>query len=319
MDDFGGKLRQARERRGVSLRQIAATTRISIAALEALERNDISKLPGGIFSRAFVRSYAIEVGLNPDETVREFLERFNQEPAPSASALSVELPDEERDLQERQRKAARIGLGAVAALVVLSTALVLVYRARNAARLAATDHDETQTSAPSTQSTRAPAVQAPSVPPQEPAPAPERTPPAASARGASRSAASPSAASRPAASRPAVLPPAVSPPAVSPPAISPPAATPPPAPPAATQLTLEVAPTADCWVSITVDGTKRLARVMPVGEKQRFVVTKEATVEIGDAGAFAYRINGKPGRPLGETGQVRTLTVTPDTAAQFIR
>ena len=68
MEDFGGKLRQARERRGISLRQIAASTKISAAALEALERNDISRLPGGIFSRAFVRSYAAEVGLDPDAT-----------------------------------------------------------------------------------------------------------------------------------------------------------------------------------------------------------------------------------------------------------
>ena len=83
MSDFGGKLRLARERRGISLRQIAASTKISVAALEALERNDISKLPGGIFSRAFVRSYAVEVGLDPDDTVREFLDRFQGEPAPS--------------------------------------------------------------------------------------------------------------------------------------------------------------------------------------------------------------------------------------------
>src|ERR1043165_2621375 len=80
MSDFGGKLRLARERRGISLRQIAASTKISIAALEALERNDLSKLPGGIFSRAFVRSYAIEVGLDPDATVHEFLERFQATP-----------------------------------------------------------------------------------------------------------------------------------------------------------------------------------------------------------------------------------------------
>ena len=65
MSDFGGKLRLARERRGISLRQIAASTKISVGALEALERNDVSKLPGGIFSRAFVRSYAVEVGLDP--------------------------------------------------------------------------------------------------------------------------------------------------------------------------------------------------------------------------------------------------------------
>ena len=78
MSDFGGKLRLARERRGISLRQIAASTKISVGALEALERNDVSKLPGGIFSRAFVRSYAVEVGLDPDDTVDEFCRLFTQ-------------------------------------------------------------------------------------------------------------------------------------------------------------------------------------------------------------------------------------------------
>src|SRR6476659_9397025 len=119
MEDFGGKLRQARERRGISLRQIAASTKISAAALEALERNDISKLPGGIFSRAFVRSYALEVGLDPDDTVREFLERFNQEPAPTAETVAAAIPEEEREFQQRQRKAARLVVGAVVAIAVL--------------------------------------------------------------------------------------------------------------------------------------------------------------------------------------------------------
>ena len=73
---FGGKLRDARERRGISLRQIANATKISVAALEALELNDISRLPGGIFSRAFVRSYATEVGLDPDAMIQEFIAQF---------------------------------------------------------------------------------------------------------------------------------------------------------------------------------------------------------------------------------------------------
>src|SRR6266852_5678023 len=76
---FGGTLREARERRGVSLRQIANATKISVAALEALERNDISRLPGGIFGRAFVRSYAIEVGLDPEATIQEFVAQFPHE------------------------------------------------------------------------------------------------------------------------------------------------------------------------------------------------------------------------------------------------
>ena len=88
MSDFGAKLREARERRGVSLRDIAAHTKFSIAALEALERSDPSRLPGGIFARAFVRSYAAEVGLDPEATVREFVERFDIEPPMSALDLS---------------------------------------------------------------------------------------------------------------------------------------------------------------------------------------------------------------------------------------
>jgi cytoskeletal protein RodZ len=72
-------MRHVREQRGVSLRQIAQSTKLSVGALEALERNDISRLPGGIFSRAFVRSYAAEIGADPEETVRDFLSQFPHE------------------------------------------------------------------------------------------------------------------------------------------------------------------------------------------------------------------------------------------------
>jgi cytoskeleton protein RodZ len=63
--DFGERLRRARESRGISLRQVANVTRITVRALEAVERNDLSRLPGGIFTRSFVRAYAAEVGLDP--------------------------------------------------------------------------------------------------------------------------------------------------------------------------------------------------------------------------------------------------------------
>ena len=74
--DFGARLREARERRGLSLREIADATKIAARSLEALERNDIAKLPGGIFSRAFVRAYAVHVGLDPEETISEFMATF---------------------------------------------------------------------------------------------------------------------------------------------------------------------------------------------------------------------------------------------------
>jgi len=84
--DFGRRMKQRREERGVTLRQIADSTKISIGILDALERNDASRLPGGIFSRAFVRSYAAHIGLDPEQTVRDFLADFPDDPSTSATS-----------------------------------------------------------------------------------------------------------------------------------------------------------------------------------------------------------------------------------------
>lgn len=132
MNDFGAKLRQAREQRGIPLRQIAERTKISVAALEALERNDSSKLPGGIFSRAFVRSYADEIGLDPDETVREFLDRFQGEPvAPAVPTMTI--PEAELEFERRRRLAARVFVGAVILMLIISALVVyFVLQARPA-------------------------------------------------------------------------------------------------------------------------------------------------------------------------------------------
>jgi len=82
-------MRHIREQRGVSLRQIAQTTKLSVNALEALERSDTSRLPGGLFSRAFVRSYAAEIGADPEETVRDFLVQFPHESVTGAGAHAL--------------------------------------------------------------------------------------------------------------------------------------------------------------------------------------------------------------------------------------
>ena len=129
MSDFGGKLRQAREGRGISLRQIATTTKISVGALEALERNDVSKLPGGIFSRAFVRSYAAEVGLDPEQTVREFLDRFDIEPSP-APHVHVAVSDVELTLERRRRAAVLVIQGLLFLGLVGGAVAYFMLRAR---------------------------------------------------------------------------------------------------------------------------------------------------------------------------------------------
>ena len=92
MPDFGARLRDARERRGIPLRQISERTKISIAALEALERSDASRLPGGIFARSFVRSYATEVGLDADSILEDFLQRFSGDPRFSVMSASPDDP-----------------------------------------------------------------------------------------------------------------------------------------------------------------------------------------------------------------------------------
>jgi len=74
--DFGERMKRLREQRGITLREIADTTKLSVRALEALERNDISRLPGGIFSRGLVRAYAEQIGADPEATVQEFIARF---------------------------------------------------------------------------------------------------------------------------------------------------------------------------------------------------------------------------------------------------
>src|SRR5438034_11175619 len=102
--DFGSKLRAARERRGLSLRQIAGATKISVSALEALERNEIARLPGGIFSRAFVRSYAMEVGLDPETTIREFIAQFPNDSVTDGHPGSSRVEDHEA-VQSEQKTA----------------------------------------------------------------------------------------------------------------------------------------------------------------------------------------------------------------------
>ncbi|HXD75571.1 MAG TPA: helix-turn-helix domain-containing protein [Vicinamibacterales bacterium] len=72
-ESFGARLRRQRERKRIPLALIAEQTKIHQPLLDALERDDVSRWPTGIFRRAFIRSYAEAIGLEPDQTVREFL------------------------------------------------------------------------------------------------------------------------------------------------------------------------------------------------------------------------------------------------------
>src|SRR5258707_8740545 len=112
--DFGTRLRAAREQRGITLRQIASSTKISVGVLEALERNDISKLPGGIFGRAFVRSYAIEVGLDPEATIQDFIAQFPNDSVTIGHPTSNQVEDNVAVESDRQTAGTFLWLVAIA-------------------------------------------------------------------------------------------------------------------------------------------------------------------------------------------------------------
>lgn len=73
-ESLGIRLRRRREAQHVELATIAQRTKIKLSLLDALERDDVSQWPAGIFRRAYVRAYADAIGLDPDAVVREFLE-----------------------------------------------------------------------------------------------------------------------------------------------------------------------------------------------------------------------------------------------------
>jgi len=69
---FGERLKREREMREVSLDELTKSTRISQRFLEALENEDWSKLPGGVFGRGFVRTIAGYLGLDEESFLAEY-------------------------------------------------------------------------------------------------------------------------------------------------------------------------------------------------------------------------------------------------------
>ena len=115
--DVGSRLRAAREARQLSLREIADTTKISVSALEAVEENDAARLPGGIFTRGFVRAYAAEVGLDPEQTMHDFVAQLPAEGI-AEGAMGEDRPHQHGLTEGQQRMAGTvIGLGLVGVLV----------------------------------------------------------------------------------------------------------------------------------------------------------------------------------------------------------
>jgi cytoskeleton protein RodZ len=99
MPNFGASFKQARESKGISLDRIAKETRISTRFLQAIENEEFHLLPGGIFNRGFVRTYAEKIGLDTEQAVADY-ERLAQvrEPAEVQPPPAVRQEKSDRKL-----------------------------------------------------------------------------------------------------------------------------------------------------------------------------------------------------------------------------
>jgi cytoskeletal protein RodZ len=146
--DVGGTLRQARLRKRLTLQQIAHSTKISQGTLEALEDNDFDRLPAGVYTRGFLRAFAREVDLDPEETVEQYMEQVEAVPAMSMAPERAEVAhDEGRDEASQTRTIIipRVPLPALAAIVVIVAAGIYLVSSTRSAQVAATNVAEAST------------------------------------------------------------------------------------------------------------------------------------------------------------------------------
>ena len=90
MGSFGERLQREREMRGITLEEIADSTKIGTRSLRALEQEDFDKLPGGIFNKGFVRAYARYLGIDEEQAVTDFLAAAGEPEQPLPSPLPKE-------------------------------------------------------------------------------------------------------------------------------------------------------------------------------------------------------------------------------------
>src|SRR5919201_1937524 len=82
------RLAAARERKGVDLTRAERDTKIRARYLSALERGDYRELPGAVYTKGFLRNYAIYLGLDPDDV----LEQWRRERGEQATPVPLIVP-----------------------------------------------------------------------------------------------------------------------------------------------------------------------------------------------------------------------------------
>jgi cytoskeleton protein RodZ len=293
MPAFGENLRREREMRGVSLEEISSATKISLRFLDAIEREDFSKLPGGIFSRSFIRSYARYLGLDEERVMAEY--------------QLAARPEAEFDLHwmaagtsSSGRRGARTPLIAtLMAGVLLAGGYALFRYSTRAAETPAPPSPAPvvtpEPAAPPTVPTATTSGNAKALPGVNPAVGgvPPRTAPINAPGATPNPQGGPAAGVNPAAQS------------------SPQTGNPPGTEPAAdNDLVLQVAASDRAWVAVDADGKTVLQRVLNPNEVETLKAHKSFDVTTGNAEAVILTLNGETLKPLGRRGEVKSVHLT---------
>lgn len=274
MGSFGERLRREREMRGVTINEIAESTKISRRHLESLENEDFDSLPGGIFNKGFVRAYARYLGLDEDQAVADYAAASNEEPEPE-DKFPLEVHDQPDPKLNPKRSTLPLIVAFLALLVILA-----IFWSRNKGRPTENPEGSAATgNAP--ESNRVPALTNTPPPRETPAARPEPSAPAASTPAAEA--------------------------ATSPEAVE--SRT--PAPSADRTFLVVVTAKEEAWVSFTVDGKKVITKTLNAGEQQSARAGARIVLRTGNAGGVDVTFNGKTLGAIGNESQVRTLTFTP--------
>jgi cytoskeletal protein RodZ len=283
MAAFGENLRREREMRGVSLEEISTATKISMRFLQAIENEDFAKLPGGIFTRSFIRTYARYLGLDEERVLAEYHLAAQPKADFDLHRLSASRPTPRRGVS----RASLLGILFIAA--IFAGGYALFRYSRRAAEVLPNPMSQARVAT-------APAS-GPVSTPQTSTPPPTSTmatgAPATGTVAGSGSSSSP----------------------------SPGAATSPGAPAAAaatnvprtdTGLVLQVAATEQTWVAIEADGKTALQRVLNPQEVETLKARESFDVTTGNAQGIILTLNGETLKPLGRRGEVKSVHLTHD-------
>jgi len=273
----GERLRRARLDAGKTLDQVAEETKIQLWILEAIERDDMSRVPGGVFIRGYLAAFARAVGVNPSEVWTAYSpESALPSPAPPVSSPPAPAPD--------PNESSSTPLWQYVVIVTMVLAATVVWRnmTRGSAEVAVAR-------------TPPPPVIAP------PAPLPAPTAAAAAALTPTPAAAP----TQPTESG------ATATSGATPPTARPESHDGDPAPTPTAPLVVQLHANSEVWIEATADGERKAYRLLMPGEDLRLDAQNEIKLLVGDAGAVSYTINGMPARPLGGAGVVRAISISP--------